>query len=129
MVFDFDPDDAYEEDMADDPSNDVEEDAAEDFSDEADIESDETDDFGTDDGVGLADAAMGAAIFGMAEEHGEEEAKRRHTEDVLGKNSKEFERPEGAVSLKARKKESKLPKFEQWVRDVITGKKTLDDEL
>lgn len=38
------------------------------------------------------------------------------------------ERPAGAVSLRAGKK-SKLPKFEQWIKDIISGKKELDDEL
>jgi len=38
------------------------------------------------------------------------------------------ERPKGAVSLKD-KKESNLPPFETWVRDIITGKKDLDDDL
>lgn len=37
------------------------------------------------------------------------------------------ERPKGAVSLK--KKKYKLPKFEQWVKDVISGKKDVTDEL
>jgi len=125
-MFDFDPDDAYEEDITDDPSNDVEEDFAENINDDKDFEPEESDDeLGTDDGVGLADAAVGAAIFGMAEEHGEDEAKRKALEK---KKSPKGERPEGAVSLKA-KKESNLPPFEKWVRDIITGKKDLDDDL
>ena len=122
MDFDYDPDEiAYE----------TEEEAEAVVEEELDeIHSDEASDEGMaeDSGFGMKEAAVGAAIFGMAEEYGEDEAKHEFRAEK-NMESKEFERPPGAVSLKARKKESNLPPFEQWVKDVITGKKTLDDEL
>lgn len=95
--------------------------------------------------VDVDDAAVG---FGIGEEIGRENAEEEEKARKASKDSFEIdpdegfnieekdveirpgenERPEGAISLKARVK-SGLPKFEQWVRDVISGKKTLDDEL
>lgn len=116
MPFDFDPDEIVEEELEAAVEEEIEEMEAEELGE--DKEEDEE--------SYLDEVAVGAAIIGVAEEYGRGEAKRE-AEAKKSMKTKD-ERPDGAISLRTRIK-SKLPKFEQWVRDVISGRKDLDDEL
>lgn len=139
-MFDFDPD-AFEddveiEDVADfDPDSfgdDVEDvvdfdpDAFEDYAEdnpEAEIESE------TEDDSIIEEAIIGGAIFGMGIEAGlgeKEIAKETYREFDEFENERE-----NCISLKERRAgsgKSKLRPFEQWVQDVIQGRKKLDDD-
>ena len=114
MDFDFDPDE-MEDEIEEELEAAVEEEVEE-------IEAEEQDESEEDDKSYLGKVAVCAAIVGIAEEYGRDEAKR----EAQAKNDTKTkdERPDGAVSLKAMK-ESKLPKFEQHVKDVILGKKEI----
>lgn len=112
---DFDPDEMTDE-IEEELETAVEEEVEEIEAEEHDEDEEE------DDKSYLGEVAVGAAIVGIAEEYGRDEAKRE-TQAKKDMKTKD-ERPDGAISLKAEKK-SKLPKFEQHVRDVISGKKEI----
>ncbi len=122
-MFDFDPDE-----MADEVEEEAEA-VAEEEIEEAEVDPDEGFEEESEEDDHLAEVAVGAAIFGMAEEHGADEAERKDLKKKGMKAKIEGERPEGAISLKDKKKKKNSDPFEQWVDDVIEGRKTLDDEL
>lgn len=78
---------------------------------------------------GLREAAAAGALLGAGEERGEQIAEEKKLID----ESAPKERPAGAKPIskffKKKKRKKDLPPFEQWVADLITGRKTMDDEL
>lgn len=126
-MFDFDPDDLIEkiEEQENHDTNDLIEDEInydpDDLIDDVKKGEVETE---VDDNV-VEKAIIVGTIFGMGVEEGQNEAKR---EEVYPKG----ERSPEAVSLRGSEKSAgkkELRPFEQWVDDVIHGRKTLDDDL
>lgn len=126
-MFDFDPD-TFEDEM-NDPGSDCGEDAADEMSNDADeIEIEDGFEVEEADDSTVEAAIIAGTIFGLGVEEGRDEATGRKTSKEIPEKG---ERSPGAVSLKELGKptKSKLRPFEQWIDDVIHGRKTLDDEL
>lgn len=122
--FDFDPDEIFEENAEENLEEVLEEDI------DSFEEEDPSDDKDKDDeGISLQDAILAGTIFAVAEENVREDVLKE--KDTQQKMKRKNERSSGAVSLKKRKgvKGRKRSPFEQWVWDVIRGRKTLDDDL
>ena len=76
----------------------------------------------------LGPAIIAGALIGEAQEENiEQDKEMADTEKLIVKEQSQKD----VLPLRAlrRKKERNLPPFEQWVSDVIRGRKTLDDEL
>lgn len=115
-MFDFDPDDLIER---------IEE--QENYDPDGLIDDVETEEEEVDDSI-VEKAIIAGAIFGMGIEEGRAEV----GEEMAAKKLSKGERSPGAVSLRNLEKSAgrkKLRPFEQWVDDVIHGRKTLDDDL
>jgi len=78
---------------------------------------------------GLREASLAGALIGVGEEYGRQFVEKKE----LANKSLSKERPVGAIpinrSFKNKKKKHNLLPFEQWVADLISGKKAIDDEL